>query len=145
MILTFVAITLALFFVLRPLQKNAFYMVYFALMTGAAYVLEYRGIHYGLFSRGALMLFLACHFALINFVTLIAYAVDKSAARRGAWRVPELQLHLLELLGGSPCAFLAQKIFHHKTKKRSYQISFIFVLALQLAIIYYVIKALRLI
>ncbi|MBR1915057.1 MAG: DUF1294 domain-containing protein [Alphaproteobacteria bacterium] len=145
MVLTFVAIMLGCFFILRPLQKNAFYMIYFALQTGLAYFFEYyKGLHYPIFSKAALMVFLACHFVVINLVTFLAYGVDKKAAKTKSWRVPELQLHLLEFLGGSPAAFMAQKIFRHKTKKKSYQISFIFVLAVQIAIIYYVLKSLRL-
>lgn len=35
--------------------------------------------------------------ALLNGVTFFAYALDKSAAQRGAWRTPEQTLHLLAL------------------------------------------------
>ena len=143
MTLTFVTIILGLFFVLRPLQKNAFYMLYFALMIATAYILEQKGFNYRVFSKNALLFFLCFHFIFINMVTLIAYGVDKKAAKTKSWRIPELQLHLLEFLGGSPAGFIGQKLFHHKTKKTSYQISFIFVLALQIAIIYYAIKALH--
>lgn len=142
MVLTFVAVMLALLFVLIPLRKNAFYMIYFGVMTALAYGLEMKGIRYRLFSKEAIFIFLACHFVIINAVTFLAYGVDKKAARLQKRRVPEMQLHLLELLGGSPAAFAAQKVFHHKTKKTSYQMSFIFVLAIQAAIIYYVFKML---
>jgi len=145
MILTFVVIMLGLFFLLRPLQKNAFYMLYFALMTGGAYLLEQNGLRVRIFSKESLMMFAACHFIMINIATFAAYASDKKAARTKAWRIPEMQLHLLEFLGGSPAAFIAQRVLNHKTKKKSYQISFIFVLALQIAIVYYVIYALHLI
>lgn len=57
-------------------------------------------------------------------VTWIAYALDKQAARTGQRRTPEATLHLLELAGGWPGAFLAQRTLHHKTRKRSYRIAF---------------------
>lgn len=52
------------------------------------------------------------------------YRSDKKAAEAGAWRFSETMLHLLELLGGWPGAFLAQKRYHHKTRKASYQVIF---------------------
>lgn len=53
-----------------------------------------------------------------------AYRSDKKAAEEGAWRVSETMLHSLELLGGWPGAFLAQRRYHHKTRKASYQAIF---------------------
>jgi uncharacterized membrane protein YsdA (DUF1294 family)/cold shock CspA family protein len=52
------------------------------------------------------------------------YRSDKKAAEAGAWRVSETMLHLLELLGGWPGAFLAQRRYRHKTRKASYQAIF---------------------
>ena len=145
MLLTFATVLICVLFLLRPLQKNAFFMVYFALMMGAAYLTEYAGYHFAPFSKQSFLMFLPWHFLLINVVTVLAYGADKNAAKKGNWRIPEAQLHLLEFLGGSPGAFLAQRVFHHKTKKKSFQISFLFVLALQIVIVYYVLKILRLI
>jgi uncharacterized membrane protein YsdA (DUF1294 family) len=53
-------------------------------------------------------------------VTFLVYAWDKSAARRGAWRVPESTLHVLALLGGWPGALLAQRVLRHKTRKQPF-------------------------
>jgi len=52
------------------------------------------------------------------------YRSDKKAAEDGAWRVSESMLHALELFGGWPGAFLAQKRYRHKTRKASYQAIF---------------------
>lgn len=49
---------------------------------------------------------------------------DKRRAEQSRWRVPENFLHLLELLGGWPGAFVAQRLFRHKTAKFSYQFVF---------------------
>ena len=53
-----------------------------------------------------------------------AYAIDKSAAKNDRWRTPESTLHLLSLMGGWPGAFVAQKVFRHKSSKQSFQIVF---------------------
>ena len=52
------------------------------------------------------------------------YRRDKSAAQQNQWRTGEGTLILLGLVGGWPGAFIAQQLFHHKTKKRSFQIAY---------------------
>jgi uncharacterized membrane protein YsdA (DUF1294 family) len=52
------------------------------------------------------------------------YWRDKRNAENGTWRTPEFTLHLTELFGGWPAAFLAQRIFRHKISKTSYQVAF---------------------
>jgi uncharacterized membrane protein YsdA (DUF1294 family) len=62
------------------------------------------------------------------------YGVDKRRAEEGLWRVPEGQLHLLELVGGWPGAFLPQRRLRHKCSKVSYQVMFwLIVMAYQFA------------
>lgn len=60
-------------------------------------------------------------FGVISFVAMM---MDKRSAEKGEWRTPEWKLHSLELLGGFLGSFTAQRIFRHKTKKISYQITF---------------------
>ena len=52
-----------------------------------------------------------------SIVTFAVYALDKSAARRGAGRTPESSLHLLSLVGGWPGALLARHFLRHKSAK----------------------------
>ena len=54
----------------------------------------------------------------------LPFTVDKRAARKDRWRVPEAHLHLLSLLGGWPGAILAQQKLRHKTVKRSFRFVF---------------------
>jgi uncharacterized membrane protein YsdA (DUF1294 family) len=49
--------------------------------------------------------------------------------------VPEVVLWLLAALGGSPGAFIAMRVFHHKTSKTSFQIVFWVIVAAQAALI----------
>ena len=60
----------------------------------------------------------------VSFFTWLACWSDKRRAEAGAWRIPEATLHLGELAGGWPGAFLAQRQFRHKTAKISYQAVF---------------------
>lgn len=59
-------------------------------------------------------------YASLNAAAFLAYGWDKWCARRGAWRVPEFQLHLLALAGGFGGAWLGMRLFHHKTQKRGF-------------------------
>lgn len=58
---------------------------------------------------------------VVSSVAWRTYRSDKKAAQAGAWRVSETMLHSLEILGGWPGAFLAQRRYLHKTRKMSYQ------------------------
>jgi len=72
----------------------------------------------------------------VNILSLGFYWIDKRRAEAGQWRISEGSLHLLELLGGWPGAFLAQRLFRHKIEKVSYQIVFwLIVLAYEYAAI----------
>jgi uncharacterized membrane protein YsdA (DUF1294 family) len=57
-------------------------------------------------------------------LTFVAYALDKSAAQRGAWRIAEKNLHLLALAGGWPGALLAQQWLRHKSVKADFRAVF---------------------
>jgi uncharacterized membrane protein YsdA (DUF1294 family) len=73
---------------------------------------------------GAAYHWIALYTVMISAATYWIYAVDKRRAEEGLWRVPEANLHLLELLGGWPGAFLAQRRLRHKCSKGSYQFGF---------------------
>jgi len=63
-------------------------------------------------------------YMVISFVTFVAYAIDKSAARSGRWRTSEGTLHALALAGGWPGALVAQQTLRHKSKKTSFRVVF---------------------
>ena len=98
-----------------------------------------------MFSHKAFLVFIVYHLCCINLAAFIAYGADKRAAERGEWRVPEMQLHALEFLGGWPGAFIAQKFFHHKTKKRSFQAMFWLMLVFEGSAVYIILRYLKLI
>ncbi|MBQ7625068.1 MAG: DUF1294 domain-containing protein [Clostridia bacterium] len=59
---------------------------------------------------------IAVYLAIINVTAFAVCGADKSAAKRGAWRVPEKTLFLLAIIGGSLGLWLGMKVFRHKTK-----------------------------
>lgn len=65
--------------------------------------------------------------SILSYATV---AYDKKRALIQEWRVPEAVLHGLELCGGWPGSFLAQRSFRHKTSKLSYQLQFYGIIAI---------------
>jgi uncharacterized membrane protein YsdA (DUF1294 family) len=55
--------------------------------------------------------------AVASVITFVLYGVDKTRAKKGAWRVPEMTLHLMALAGGFLGGWAGRSLFHHKTKK----------------------------
>lgn len=98
-------------------------MVFVALLAAPGYALS--RLNAGLDGR-----ILAGIAVVVSFVTFLAYRHDKRRAERKESRIPEMTLHLGELMGGWPGAFLAQRIFRHKTSKVSFQIVYGMIVAL---------------
>lgn len=83
------------------------------------------------------MKFLLYYLLIINIVTFLVYFIDKRKAIKGRWRIPEKHMHLLELLGGTPFAFLAHRFLRHKNRKVSYQVVFYLIVTLQISLWYF--------
>ena len=54
--------------------------------------------------------------ALLSFITLIVYGIDKERAKRGLWRISERTLLTLSFVGGALGGLIAMQLFRHKTK-----------------------------
>lgn len=122
MTIGFTAILLGLAAIIYPLRNNKFYLLNAALIIGAAYFFENNCFRVtNIFNYKTLLLFLLFWIVATNFTTFVAYGVDKRAAIKKTWRVPEKDLHMLEFLGGWIGAWVGQKFFRHKTAKKSYQ------------------------
>lgn len=74
--------------------------------------------------RAADLRWVSGYVLVLGLFTYWVYAVDKRRARQKEWRVSESTLHLLELLGGWPGAYLAQRRLRHKCSKVGYQFIF---------------------
>ena len=144
MVITYSVILIGLLFLIRPLQKNSFYILHAALVILAAYYIETHYFRASVFGAKTLLLFVVFQFVSINVVTVLAYWVDKRAAVRGAWRVPEINLHTLEFLGGWLGAYLAQRFFRHKISKKSYQAMYLLMIVMEFVAVWGILKFLHL-
>ena len=85
--------------------------------------------------------FLVIYYAVINIWTFILFAVDKSRAKRGKWRISEAALLGCCFIGGALGGFLSMQIFRHKTKHLQFTVPVPIFLILHIAL--FVFLALR--
>ena len=83
---------------------------------------------------------LLCWVLLMSVITFFTFGVDKWKAKRteknpAVRRIPEKNLFLLAILGGSPGALLGMKVWHHKTLHRSFRIGIPAILITEAALI----------
>jgi uncharacterized membrane protein YsdA (DUF1294 family) len=64
-------------------------------------------------------------YVLASLYAFLIYAVDKSAAKNGRWRISEKHLHLVSLMGGWPGALIARETLRHKSCKQSFRTMFL--------------------
>ncbi len=83
---------------------------------------------------------LFCWLVAINVTAFGYYGYDKGQARASADRVPEVVLHGFTAAGGAIGAYAAMQVFRHKTIKGSFRIAFWLLIAVQVALLAWVIK-----
>lgn len=68
---------------------------------------------------------LLSYFLGLNLFLFILMGMDKRAARRNKWRIPERRLLTLGLIGGGFGGILGMLIFHHKTHRIYFVICYV--------------------
>ena len=79
--------------------------------------------------------FIFIYLLLINLAAFIVYGIDKRKAEKNKWRIPEIVLIMLAMLGGSVGALGGMLAFHHKTKKPLFVIGVPVILLLQIVVL----------
>ncbi|NOU93319.1 DUF1294 domain-containing protein [Paenibacillus sp. LMG 31456] len=74
---------------------------------------------------------------LMNIIAFVSMGLDKSKAKRKARRISEKRLFTFAALGGAAGAWLAMRLFRHKTKHKSFVIGIPLLLLLHVVIFYY--------
>ncbi len=149
MVITFTAVLLGLAALIYPLRRNSFFLLNSALIIGTAYFLETHYFTTSIFSYKTLLLFVVFQVVFANITTFVAYGIDKRAAVKGAgikgaWRVRENDLHMMEFLGGWIGAWAGQKVFRHKVSKKSFQAMYKLMIVMEFAAVYAILKFLNL-
>ncbi len=125
----------------RPRAENVLFRESPALATppqaqgvlgAAAFVVSFFAAVVALTVLGKLHWLIPLAYLAASLLTFCFYAFDKSAAMNRRWRTSEDSLHALSLFGGWPGALIAQRLFHHKSKKAAFQGTFWFIVAAHL-------------
>ena len=74
---------------------------------------------------------LTAYLVLVNAAALALMLVDKQKARRGAWRIPEVTLMGVALIGGSLGTIAGMYLFRHKTRHLKFMLGLPLILAVQ--------------
>lgn len=77
---------------------------------------------------------------IINILTFAVFGIDKKKAIDGKFRISELTLFLLSILGGSLGGLAAMYTFHHKTKKWYFKFGIPLILIAQVLLIIFIAK-----
>lgn len=78
---------------------------------------------------------------VINFVTLIAFGIDKINAIEHRSRIRIITLLNLSLIGGSLGALTGMFVFRHKTKKDYFMVGIPLIIAMQVVVTFYLMNA----
>ncbi len=92
-----------------------------------------------LFRLSNTLLLLLTYFLGLNLLLFIFMGIDKRAAKRKKWRIPERRLLTLGLIGGGFGGILGMLVFHHKTHRLYFIICYVVnIICLGLAFQYYI-------
>ena len=77
---------------------------------------------------------------VINVVTFLVYGIDKWKAKQDGWRISEVSLLILAVIGGCIGALLGMKIWRHKTMHKKFKYGLPLILIIQIILIGYLSK-----
>ena len=80
---------------------------------------------------------LIIYLCIINALSFLLMLIDKQKARKNRWRIPEATLLGVCAIGGSLGGLVGMYLVRHKTKHLKFVLGIPFILALQLAAVYY--------
>ena len=85
------------------------------------------------------LLLLLGYFLGLNLFLFILMGMDKRAAKRKKWRIPERRLLTLGIIGGGIGGILGMLVFHHKTHRIYFTICYVVnVFCLGIAFLYFI-------
>jgi uncharacterized membrane protein YsdA (DUF1294 family) len=79
----------------------------------------------------------------VNIVAFVIMGVDKYKAQRHKWRISELSIFAIGIIGGGAGIFLGMSTFHHKTKHLKFTLGIPVVLILNIAMFGYILQKLK--
>jgi len=78
------------------------------------------------------MVYFYSYIVLINLFGFVVMKIDKRRARKRKWRISEVQIWLISLIGGALGSTLGMFAFRHKTKHLKFRLGLPFLSFVQL-------------
>lgn len=82
------------------------------------------------------LLFVIC----LSILAVLLMGFDKRNATQHRMRISEISFVYLAFLGGFPGILMGGILFHHKTKKRTFQLKIVFASLLHVALAYFLLN-----
>ena len=79
-------------------------------------------------------------FIPLSFITFLLLGYDKFQAKNDGWRVPEKVLLSLGIFGGAIGGLLGMRVFHHKTRKNYFCVTYGFAALVHIALVLFLNK-----
>ncbi len=79
--------------------------------------------------------YIVLYLLAVNLVGFAAMGIDKFKAKNHAWRIPEATLFFIAIIGGSIGSIAGMRVFHHKTKHKSFVFGMPAILFLQILLV----------
>ena len=73
----------------------------------------------------------------VNIATFFLYGIDKYKAKKGRWRISEITLLLMAVIGGSIGAWAGMRHWHHKTMHKKFKYGIPLIITFQVALAVY--------
>ncbi len=74
-------------------------------------------------------------FLAVNLIGFAAMGIDKARARKHAWRISEMVLFFIAIIGGSLGSLIGMYLFRHKTKHKAFKWGMPIILLIQIGLI----------
>ncbi len=84
----------------------------------------------------SLIVFALAYVLVMNLIGFSLMGIDKSKARKKAWRIPEATLFLFAICGGSLGSLIGMYVFHHKTRHWYFVVGMPLILIIQIIAVY---------
>ena len=86
-----------------------------------------------------LLKILLVYLFIINAVGFVLMLIDKIKAKKNIWRIREVTLFLVAILGGSMGSLLGMYTFRHKTKHIQFALGMPLILAVQILAVIFIV------
>ena len=80
------------------------------------------------------------YLAVINVVAFILYGIDKFKAKQSKWRISEVSLLGLAVIGGSIGAWIGMVVWHHKTLHKKFKYGIPLIVVIQIGLVLWAIS-----